>query len=321
MSEQGLKVPDYRYNQLRQELVQAVGPAAVSFTNSSEVETEALGGTYHAQPLPVKIGDTVLNLYDAHDFTDEALEGVEILHVSPKEFASAYLDRMLVNTDNEEIPDEAASLRDLKATPEERLRVRDAIIDVWAEPAVERMILPLMKQGDLETIEHELRLGAELAIAQYKRDNPERGKRLIRAAAGHDGGKYPVQALVRKPGALTNREREGIKTHVPASIYLARKAGITDKQVLTDINMHHGFYAEEGASYIGSKDYIPDDPEDVEEAAMLAVFDEYDALRGKRRYKPAMSAEEARTRLKKQLAIPAGAWDAFEETVEIPQAA
>lgn len=282
-----------------------IAMAAYPDTYSPQDEPLGLLVLERTEPVDGAVSVTLpAELAPEGQFAETPLPNGERLGVPLHEYAAAYLDRMLINPDNEDIPDEAASLRDLQATPEQRQVAREIVVAECAKPHVERMALPLVRLGDFETLEHEIRVGALLALINTNRTAVEAG--LI-----HDDGKAFVYSVISKPGKLTESEREWSKLHVPGTLILARQVGLTDRQVLVDVNEHHDNNADPAANYIGSEELLPDSEESREEAVLVKLADEFDALKGRRGYKPALPSSETVQIMERQIAAPRTAWDKF----------
>lgn len=117
---------------------------------------------------------------------------------------------------------------------------------------------------------------------------------VIKAAPMHDLGKIAVDdAILRKPGRLTDDEFEKIKTHAEKSAELVEGIlrGVEEEHfVNTAVNVarcHHEKWNGKGYPQHLSGDDIP------LEARIMAVADVYDALVSKRCYKEAMSFDKA----------------------------
>ncbi len=117
---------------------------------------------------------------------------------------------------------------------------------------------------------------------------------IVDAAPLHDIGKVGIEdAVLLKPGKLTEEEFETMKNHV----YIGKQLLQSDiekfsiKQTFFKVAKNICAYHHEkynGKGYIGIKgDKIP------LEARIFAICDVYDALRSKRHYKDEMSHEEA----------------------------
>lgn len=117
---------------------------------------------------------------------------------------------------------------------------------------------------------------------------------VIKAAPMHDLGKIAVDdAILRKPGRLTDDEFEKIKTHAEKSAELVEGIlrGVEEEHfVNTAVNVarcHHEKWNGKGYPQHLSGDDIP------LEARIMAVADVYDALVSRRCYKEPMSFDEA----------------------------
>ena len=103
----------------------------------------------------------------------------------------------------------------------------------------------------------------------------------------HDIGKLAVpDHILNKPGRLTPAEVEKTKTHASVGASILEKVGFPDPVVPT-VKYHHESW--DGSGYPeglhGNKIPLT--------ARILSVADAYDALRGARPYRPAVSREEA----------------------------
>ena len=119
--------------------------------------------------------------------------------------------------------------------------------------------------------------------------------RLVAAAPLHDIGKVAIpDAILRKPGKLTDAEFAIMKTHVTEGLRVIddviAEVGATPflSTVHDVIAGHHERYDGRGYPFGLAADAIP------LAGRLMAVADVYDALRSARVYKPAMSREEAR---------------------------
>lgn len=136
----------------------------------------------------------------------------------------------------------------------------------------------------------------------YLRNNPIPGlelspvlaENMIKAAPMHDLGKLTISdAILCKPGKLTNEEFEIIKTHPQKSVEIIDKVlgKFEDEDMLNTAkniaHYHHEKYDGTGYPEKLSGDAIP------VEARIMAVVDVYDALVSKRCYKDAVSFDEA----------------------------
>lgn len=109
---------------------------------------------------------------------------------------------------------------------------------------------------------------------------------VYRYASLHDVGKVGIpDAILKKPGKLTNEEFEQMKTHTLIGADLIRAAGLPQTAVNIPL-AHHEKWDGTGYPRGLAGDAIP------LEARIVAIADVYDALRAKRCYKPAFSPEK-----------------------------
>ncbi|MDD2376817.1 MAG: CHASE2 domain-containing protein [Clostridia bacterium] len=118
-------------------------------------------------------------------------------------------------------------------------------------------------------------------------------KEITTATTLHDIGKVGIpDAILHKPGKLTEEEFEIIKTHTTMGVQMLKDSnakGLTDetlKYAKDIINYHHEKWNGKGYPEGLSKENIP------LVARIMAVCDVYDALINKRAYKDKMSFEE-----------------------------
>ncbi|HEY2416061.1 MAG TPA: HD domain-containing phosphohydrolase [Pirellulaceae bacterium] len=185
---------------------------------------------------------------------------------------------------------------------------REQVEEIWraadkAEAVVGAAMLNLASLRDTETGDHLFRvrwyaqtLAEELAMNGPYRALVDSTFRdcLYRASPLHDVGKIAIDdAILRKPGPLTAKEFETIKTHTVVGSELLRAAFRkmpTAKylEMAADIARHH-HERFDGSGYpdglIGQRIPLA--------ARILAVADVFDALTSKRVYKDAISTWEA----------------------------
>ncbi|MEX2219203.1 MAG: HD domain-containing phosphohydrolase [Phycisphaerales bacterium] len=105
-------------------------------------------------------------------------------------------------------------------------------------------------------------------------------RRFSVAAALHDVGKLDIPArILRKPGALTARERAIMQRHAPRGERRLARMGERDGLVLSLVRSHHERW--DGGGYpdgLGGE-AIP------EHARYFAVVDSFDAMTGRRPYR------------------------------------
>ncbi len=137
--------------------------------------------------------------------------------------------------------------------------------------------------------------GHSVAVAVYARDiaaeiglGSERVQRIYLAGLLHDIGKIAVpDAVLRKPGALTDEEFEEIKKHpIVGEQILAPSLHLRD--ILPAVRHHH-----ERIDGQGYPDHLADDQIPLE-ARIIAVADAYNAMTSERPYRDAMPPELAR---------------------------
>ncbi len=130
---------------------------------------------------------------------------------------------------------------------------------------------------------HTLRV-AHLAtrIGREMRLNPSRVRVLARASLLHDIGKLRIpDAILKKPGALTDEEFEIMKQHPLLGHDILRGIGELDEEISILI-AHHERIDGKGYPYGRSGDGIP------LEARILSVADFFDALTSDRPYRRAL---------------------------------
>ena len=121
----------------------------------------------------------------------------------------------------------------------------------------------------------------------------ERTKVLKYASLLHDIGKIGIsEAILNKPGRLTDEEYEEIKKHPEIGAQMLEHIQYLQKEVRI-IHAHHVRY--DGGGYPASA--LEDSK--LLESQILAVADSFDAMTSDRAYRSAMSMEEAMDELKK----------------------
>lgn len=130
-------------------------------------------------------------------------------------------------------------------------------------------------------------------LGQALKMNQDRLARLRRAALLHDLGKLAIpSSLLSKPGPLTDREREEIRSHpqIGAEI-VSRAPQLAD--ILPAVRWHHERVDGSGYPDGLSGNQIP------LEARIMAIADAFDAMTSDRPYRPRMTKEEALAELEK----------------------
>jgi putative nucleotidyltransferase with HDIG domain len=159
-----------------------------------------------------------------------------------------------------------------------------------------RALLVALAEKDGYTEEHTRRValravqvGDELGFA------PERLHGLAIGGLLHDIGKLSVpDAILRKPGPLTDPEFDVVKRHVETGVALLDELGGFSQDVQRLVRSHHERL--DGTGY-------PDRAQDAEiplDVRVLAVCDVYDALLSTRVYRPAWTHERAMAYLRSE---------------------
>jgi hypothetical protein len=152
-----------------------------------------------------------------------------------------------------------------------------------------RALLVELAEKDAYTEEHTRRValraaqvGDELGLA------PERLRDLVIGGLLHDIGKLTVpDAILKKPGPLTDAEYHVVMGHVHSGAALLRELGGFSDMVERLVRGHHERVDGSGYPRAVAGDPIPLD------VGILAVCDVYDALISKRVYREAWSHEKA----------------------------
>jgi diguanylate cyclase (GGDEF)-like protein len=122
--------------------------------------------------------------------------------------------------------------------------------------------------------------------------SPERVKRVHAAGVLHDLGKLGIaDAILYKPGALSDSEWEEIKRHPEIGARILLHAGLTD--IAQWVRAHHERIDGRGYPDGMSAEEIP------VEARILAVADAYEAMIADRPYRPGMTPQAARGELER----------------------
>jgi HD-GYP domain-containing protein (c-di-GMP phosphodiesterase class II)/ABC-type Mn2+/Zn2+ transport system permease subunit len=173
-----------------------------------------------------------------------------------------------------------ASLQALFAhDPAERIRV-------GLSPAV-RALVVATEAKDRDTAEHNervanlaVRIGDELGL------RPEWSRALAQGGMVHDVGKLEIpDAVLNKPGRLTDEEFAMVKKHPVVGWEMARRLGMM-REELEVIRHHHERWDGHGYPDGLAAEEIP------LLARILAVADVYDALTSDRSYRAAWSVEQ-----------------------------
>jgi HD-GYP domain-containing protein (c-di-GMP phosphodiesterase class II) len=154
------------------------------------------------------------------------------------------------------------------------------------EDAFEYTVQSLARASELndeDTGKHIVRVGLYCALLAKKLGRPERFVRDIRIqAALHDVGKIHIPStILKKPGELTPEEWKVMKSHTLAGAKIIgdhHRLRLAKSIALT----HHERYDGSGYPKSISGDNIP------LEGRIIAIADQYDALRNARVYKTAL---------------------------------
>ena len=123
--------------------------------------------------------------------------------------------------------------------------------------------------------------------------DPERCRRIYMMGLLHDVGKIGIpDAIINKPGHLTDEEFAVIKTHPPKG---AKILGSIQEmpELATGAHWHHERYDGGGYPDGLAESAIP------EEARIIAVADAYDAMTSRRSYREVMPQEKVRNEIEK----------------------
>ena len=126
----------------------------------------------------------------------------------------------------------------------------------------------------------------------------ERVERVRQAALLHDVGKIGIsEQVLHKPGALTDREYEHIKSHVTLGAeFLDTCQGL--RCLIPFVRHHHEWWDGSGYPEGLKGEQIP------MESRVLAIADSFEAMSSARPYRPALSREEVMEELRKGAGTP-----------------
>ena len=152
-----------------------------------------------------------------------------------------------------------------------------------------RALLVELAEKDAYTEEHTRRVALRAAqVGDELGLPPERLRDLAIGGLLHDIGKLTVpDAILKKPGPLTDAEFEVVMGHVHSGVALLRELGGFSEMVHRLVRGHHERLDGSGYPRAVAGDPIPLD------VGILAVCDVYDALISKRVYREAWSHERA----------------------------
>jgi len=157
-----------------------------------------------------------------------------------------------------------------------------------------RALLVELAEKDAYTEEHTRRVALRAAqVGDELGLSPGRLRDLAIGGLLHDIGKLAVpDAILKKPGALTDDEFQVVMQHVYTGPALLRELGGFSPMVHRLVRGHHERFDGSGYPSAVAGDPIPLD------VAILAVCDVYDALISERVYRAAWSHERALTHLR-----------------------
>ncbi|MBM7556845.1 diguanylate cyclase domain-containing protein [Halanaerobacter jeridensis] len=151
----------------------------------------------------------------------------------------------------------------------------------------------MLKEKSNETLEHRQRLEI-LAVALGKKLDlsPHKLNTLILLADLHDIGKITIsKEILKKPGALTDKEWDKIKEH-PTKGYEIANSSSKLNNIAEGILCHHEHWDGNGYPHEIAGENIP------LSARIISIVDAYDIMTSGRPYKEAISKKEALKELK-----------------------
>lgn len=152
-------------------------------------------------------------------------------------------------------------------------------------------LVGLIEYKDAATATHTWRVVFyAMAVAEELGTDPERTRRIARAAALHDVGKIDIPgAILRKPSALTPEEYEIVQQHPALGYDRLIALGETDQLVLDVVRHHHERWDGRGYPDGLVGEQIPCF------VRYFSIIDTFDALTGLRSYRGQTDAEAAKT--------------------------
>lgn len=214
----------------------------------------------------------------AADFVDKPFDMVEVL---------LRIDNLL------QIRFLQASLRDQNAFLEEKVRERTSELEAARLEVLERLAQAAEYRDDA-TGEHTRRVGVLAArVAERMGLEWQTVDHLRRAAPLHDVGKIAIpDAVLLKPGRLTEAEFERMKTHTTVGARLLGGGRSELMQMAETVALSH----HERWDGLGYPDGIAGEAIPLP-ARIVAVVDRFDALSHDRPYRPAWPAERVRQQI------------------------
>jgi HD-GYP domain-containing protein (c-di-GMP phosphodiesterase class II) len=156
-------------------------------------------------------------------------------------------------------------------------------------PEIVEALVKTIELKDLSTASHTWRVVLYTrALAERFGVEPERLERLTIGAALHDIGKLDIpDAILQKPGKLTDDEFDVIKQHPSLGFDRLVRMGETDPVILGLVRSHH-----ERNDGLGYPDGLAGDAIPVA-ARYFSVIDSFDALTSLRPYRADVGADAA----------------------------
>lgn len=196
-----------------------------------------------------------------------------------------------------ELAEASRVLRNANAELERKVEERTAQLEDSYKAIINSLTRAASYRDD-DTGEHIQRIGESAAILAKAIDMPTAWCDLIRMAAPmHDVGKIGIEdAILQKPGPLTDEERKSMQRHARIGYDILldpNRSAVTD--MAAEIALaHHERWDGQGYPNGLKGDAIP------LSARIVAICDVYDALRMPRPYKKSWSKEDAQHYIRDQ---------------------
>jgi putative two-component system response regulator len=196
-----------------------------------------------------------------------------------------------------ELAEASRSLRTANVELERKVEERTAQLEDSYKAIINSLTRAASYRDD-DTGEHIQRIGESAAILAKAIYMPPTWCDLIRMAAPmHDVGKIGIEdAILQKPGALTDEERNSMQRHARIGYEILldpNRSAVTD--MAAEIALaHHERWDGQGYPNGLKGDAIPIS------ARIVAICDGYDALRTPRPYKKSWSKEDAQNYIRDQ---------------------
>jgi len=157
------------------------------------------------------------------------------------------------------------------------------------DPATVQRLVKEIEQKDLSTAAHTWRvvLYARALMEAFGRDRALIAQ-VTQGAALHDIGKLDIpDAILQKPGRLTEQEFEIIKLHTVAGYGRMVQMDVSDEPILDLVRYHHERWDGKGYPFQLAGEGIP------VSARMFAVIDSFDAMTSVRPYRRELGEDAA----------------------------